>query len=176
MKKIFSLICITICMCCSLLTACSPKDEECIHHVSLGWFVTEVPTETMNGKYCDLCCYCGEAIETKEIELIQVNTENIEQYYTLDIEVLDSGRSATLSKKSDLTIVKSDITVGIEINLSGTLYVNVTPNWTESVTLVLMDNDSASQDFSSRWCECSEVKLENYELTSIEGCCWIVVE
>lgn len=163
-------------MCCFFLTACSPEDEECSTHVSLGWFVTEVPTETMNGKYCDLCCYCLKAIETKEIELVELNKENLEQYYTLDIEVLDSGSSATLSKKSDLTIVKSDVTVGIEINLSGTLYVNVTPNWTDSVTLVLEDNDSVSQNFSNHWSGCSDVKFENYEVTSTEGYCWVVVE
>ena len=110
MKKIFSAICIVICMCCFNLTACSPETEECTH-ASMGWFIVEVPTETIKGKYCDLCCYCGKPIETKEIELIQINEENLEQYYSLDIEVLDSGRSVTLSEKSDLTIIKSDLTV-----------------------------------------------------------------
>ena len=175
-QNLFGLLCIIIFICGFSLTACNLENEKCTNHVSLGWFVTEVPTETTNGKYCDLCCYCGDAIETKEIALIQINTENLEQYYTLDIEVLDSGRSVTLSTKTDTPIVKNDLTVDVELNLSGTLYVNVTPKWTETAHLVLADNNSASQDCSFQWNECYDVQMIDYEVITIEGYCWIVIE
>lgn len=175
MKKIFSLI-IIIFICGFSLTACSPENEEC-SHVSMGWSVTEAPTENTNGKYCDLCCYCGNAIETKEIELIQINVENLEQYYTLDIEVLDSGRSVTVSAKTDIQIVKNDLTIDIEINLSGTLYVGVTPTWTETTRLVFENVNSASQDCLNLRAECSNVQLIDYKVSIIGDCyCWIVVE
>lgn len=161
-------------MCCFNLTACSPETEECTH-ASKGWDIVKEPTETTKGKYCDFCCYCGNVIETKEIELIQINAENLEQYYTLDIEVLDSGRSVTLSEKSDLTIIKSFLKVSITIYLSGVYSVIVMANWTETVCLNLVDNNTVSQDFNNRWKYCYDVKLVNNEVTMIiDSYCWLI--